>query len=106
LFLLDVRTVEQVEKNGHIGGAVPIPLAEVLEKLDKLPSFDSPIVGYCGSGQRLTITKSILNAYTYADVHSMESGLDGWDGVDLSLAGAHPVVSLGDALDTFLAAME
>jgi len=40
-FLLDVRTTEEVETNGHIEGAAHIPLAELGQHADLLPAFDT-----------------------------------------------------------------
>ena len=49
-FLLDVRTAEEVGASGHIEGATFIPLNELAQHIDLLPSFDTPIVTYCSSG--------------------------------------------------------
>lgn len=78
-FLLDVRTVEEVEANGHIEGSVLIPLAELMDNLDKLPSFDTPIVAYCGSGWRCTIAMPVLGALGWENVLSLKGGsFGGW----------------------------
>src|SRR5690606_29681461 len=73
-FLLDVRTVEEVEKNGHIEGSILVPLAELMDNLDKLPSFDTPMVVYCGSGWRCTIAMPVLGALGWENVLSLKSG--------------------------------
>ena len=54
-FLLDVRTAGEVEENGHIEGAINVPLDLLARDLDLLPSFDTPIVTYCAGGWRATI---------------------------------------------------
>jgi len=54
-FILDVRQPEELVEKGHIEGAVNIPLRELGQHMDLLPSFETPIVSYCGSGWRCTI---------------------------------------------------
>lgn len=87
LFLVDVREVSEVEENGHIEGAINIPLRTLGQNLDKLPSFDTPIVTYCGSGWRCTIAMTALSALGWTDVKSMVGGsFGGW------VEGGFPVV--------------
>ncbi|HEC21333.1 MAG TPA: rhodanese-like domain-containing protein, partial [Chloroflexi bacterium] len=71
IFLLDVRQPEELEENGYIEGAINIPLRELGENLDKLPSFDTSIVVYCGSGWRATIAMTALGALGWTDVRSL-----------------------------------
>jgi rhodanese-related sulfurtransferase len=77
-FLLDVRTTEELEEKGHIEGAVHIPLNELAQNLDLLPSFDSPIVAYCGSGWRATIAMTALNALGWNNVKALKATFDNW----------------------------
>ena len=78
-FLLDVREVSELEANGWIEGAVNIPLREVADNLDKLPSFDTQIVSYCGSGWRCTIALTALEALGWEDVRGLKGGsFGGW----------------------------
>ena len=78
-FVVDVRTVGEVEDKGHIPGAIVIPLAELAENLDKLPSFDTPIVTYCGSGWRCTIAATALAALGWEDVTCLKGkSFTGW----------------------------
>ena len=67
-FLLDVREVSELEEKGHIGGAVNIPLRELAQNLELLPSFDTPIVVYCGSGWRAAIAMTALYSMGWTDV--------------------------------------
>ncbi|MGD2026905.1 MAG: rhodanese-like domain-containing protein [Anaerolineales bacterium] len=78
-FLLDVRNPEEVEKSGHIEGSVLVPLVDLAEKLAYLPSFDTPIVSYCGSGWRCTIALTALEAIGWEDVKGLKGGsFTGW----------------------------
>ena len=62
MFILDVRNESELEANGYIEGAVLVPLRELMNELDELPSYDTPIVSYCGSGWRCTIALTMLEA--------------------------------------------
>ncbi len=78
-FLLDVRSVEEVEANGRIEGSVVIPLREVGKHTDQLPSFDTTIVSYCGSGWRCTIAMTELGALGWQDILSLKgNSFGGW----------------------------
>ena len=78
-FLLDVRNADEVESSGHIEGSVLIPLPELADNLDYLPSFDTPIVSYCGSGWRCTIALTMLEGLGWEDVRGLKGGsYGGW----------------------------
>ena len=78
-FILDVRQPAELENNGHIEGAVHIPLRELGANLDKLPSFDTPIVAYCAVGWRCTIGMTALGALGWTNVKALVGGsFGGW----------------------------
>lgn len=78
-FVLDVRELSEVEENGHIEGAVNIPLREVADHVEWLPSFDTTIVSYCGSGWRCTIALTALEAMGWENVLGLKGGsFGGW----------------------------
>jgi rhodanese-related sulfurtransferase len=116
-FLLDVRQPEELEKNGYIEGAVLIPLRELGDNLDKLPSFDTPIVTYCGSGWRCTIAATALPALGWQDVTCLkDNSFGGWveagypviEGLPAqaeSLNAASPDLSMVQSIRTMLAAI-
>jgi len=86
-FILDVRQPEELEEKGHIEGAVNIPLRELGQHTDLLPSLDTPIVSYCGSGWRCTIAMTALGALGYEDILSLKGGsYGGW------LEAGYPIV--------------
>ena len=84
-FLLDVREVAEVEKDGYIEGAVNIPVREVLANLDKLPGLDEPIVVYCASGHRGGMTMAALRLLGYTNVRNLGGGLGSWKKANLSV---------------------
>ncbi len=78
-FVLDVREASEIEEKGYIEGAVNIPLREVADHIEWLPSFDTPIVSYCGSGWRCTIALTALEAMGWEDVKGLKGGsFGGW----------------------------
>ena len=77
-FIIDVRTVDEVTENGHIPGAVHIPLNELGQHTDLLPSFDTPIVTYCAGGWRATIAMTELAAAGFEDVRALKAKFSEW----------------------------
>lgn len=78
-FLLDVREAQELLDKGWIEGAVHVPLREVAQHLDLLPSFDTTIVSYCGSGWRCTISTAALGAMGWQDVLALkDNSFTGW----------------------------
>jgi rhodanese-related sulfurtransferase len=80
-FLLDVREVDEVAETGYIEGAVVIPLRELGRHTDLLPSFNTTIVSYCGSGWRCAIAMTALEALGWENALSLRDGsFSGWVG--------------------------
>ncbi len=77
-FLVDVRTTSELEENGHIEGAVHIPLNELAQHIDLLPDFDTPIVVYCGTGWRATIGMTALHGMGWTDVRVLKAVFADW----------------------------
>ncbi len=114
-FLLDVREVGEIEKDGYIAGAVHIPVRELLDNLDKLPAQDEKIVIYCASGHRGGFAMAALRLLGYSDVVNLGGGLGAWKKAELPVktegmpeapaAGSAPSVDplRLDALRAFLA---
>ena len=61
--LVDVRTEEEYE-NGHVEGAVNIPVDSLRERMSELDP-GKKILGYCQVGLRGHVAESILNQYGY-----------------------------------------
>jgi len=99
-FVLDVRQPAELEERGHIEGAVHIPLRELGANLDKLPSFDTPIVAYCAIGWRCTIGMTALGALGWTNVKALIGGsFGGWvnEGYPVIPGPAEPAPSLNAA---------
>ncbi len=71
--LIDVRTPGEFAE-GHIPGAVNIPLDDLRESLDRIP-HDKPIVLYCGVGLRGYLASNILRQRGYSDVRNLIGGI-------------------------------
>jgi rhodanese-related sulfurtransferase len=82
-FLLDVREVAEVEKDGFIEGSINIPVREVLANLDKLPGLDEPIVVLCASGHRGGMVEAALRLLGYTNVRNLNGGLNAWKKAEL-----------------------
>ena len=81
-FLLDVRE-EYEYQDGHIKGAVNLPLREILEKKDTLPK-DKDIYVYCRSGHRSADAVNFLKSLGFEKVHNVEGGF-----IDISFNEYH-----------------
>ncbi len=67
--LLDVRSPEEYAE-GHIEGAVNIPVDDLPRRMAELPA-GRPIVVYCRSGMRSARAAEALRAAGRADVHDL-----------------------------------
>ena len=81
-FLLDVRE-EYEYQDGHIKGAINLPLREMLEKKDTLPK-DKDIYVYCRSGHRSADAVNFLKSLGFEKVHNIEGGF-----IDISFNEYH-----------------
>ena len=82
--ILDVRGPFELEE-GTIPGAVTIPLAELVPRLDELDP-DAPTVVYCAGGYRSSTAASVLRAAGFADVSDLLGGWSGWVRAGLPVA--------------------
>jgi phage shock protein E len=57
--IVDVRTVEEWEDDGHAGCSVNYPLAELDKKIESLKAYDK-IVVVCRSGSRAEVARELL----------------------------------------------
>lgn len=78
--ILDVRSLDELETNGKIHGAVHIHLTELPERWRELPD-DRPIHVFCGSGLRAMTGASILRNLGLEQAAVVLGGLNGWRSV-------------------------
>lgn len=73
--ILDVRGQDEY-KEGHIEGAVLIPVSELEGRLDEIPG-NKPVITYCKVGSRSATAASILAGNGYLEVYDM-GGITEW----------------------------
>lgn len=78
--LIDVRE-ESEYAEGHIPGAINIPLRTLSQNLDKVPA-DQPVFVYCASGLRAATALTSLGLLGYDNVKSFPPGWKGWSGAN------------------------
>ncbi|MBI5670632.1 MAG: hypothetical protein HZC41_21785 [Chloroflexi bacterium] len=80
--IVDVRTADEYAE-GHIEGAINIPLNDLTANLNLLPHLDQNIVIVCGSGHRSAVAMTVLNLLGYTNVRSLMSGMGAWTKAEL-----------------------
>lgn len=77
VILLDVRSPQEF-KEGHLNGAINIPLYELETCCScKLKDKDRVIIVYCQSGIRSKKAIRILNKNEFKNLYHLKNGLDG-----------------------------
>jgi hydroxyacylglutathione hydrolase len=76
LVVLDVRGRTEWDA-GHIPGAIHVPLAELQQRLNEIPS-DQPVAVHCQGGGRSAIAASVLQAAGRQEVSNVAGGLGEW----------------------------
>jgi hydroxyacylglutathione hydrolase len=74
--LIDIRNPGEVE-SGRIPGSINIPLAQLRNRLDMLPT-DRPIVVHCAGGWRSSVAASLLRAQGFDEVWDLAGGYNAW----------------------------
>lgn len=82
--LVDVRGEGETEL-GTIVGAIEIPLAALVIRLDELDKA-RPVVTYCAGGYRSSIAASVMRAEGFLDVSDLLGGYAGWVAAGLPVA--------------------
>jgi rhodanese-related sulfurtransferase len=85
--ILDARDhVDWLDK--HIQGSISVPLNSLTTLLSALPiDKTTPIVTYCGDGNRGALAVAALRTLDYSDVRTLQGGLAAW------LADGFPVTT-------------
>ena len=76
MVLLDVRTDQEYEQ-GHIPGAVHIPLSDIGDRIKKLKK-DKELVVYCQSGNRSIWAIKRLMGMGYKNLYNLKGGYRAW----------------------------
>lgn len=76
-FILDVRNRTEFEE-GHIEGALNIPLDEIRDSLDQIP-VDRPVHIYCRSGYRAHLALRILAGHGWKQLKNLTGGWLAWE---------------------------
>jgi rhodanese-related sulfurtransferase len=76
LQIVDVRNPGELEE-GMIPDAVPIPVVELVHRLDELDA-SKPTVVYCGGGYRSSVAESVLRQRGFPDVSDILGGYAAW----------------------------
>lgn len=82
--LLDVRTAREFAE-GHVPGAVNIPVQDLAAQLGQVPQ-DREIVVYCEVGGRASRAGKLLRENGYARVSEMEGSMSAWRKAGLPVA--------------------
>jgi rhodanese-related sulfurtransferase len=81
---LDVREPFEFEA-GHIEGSVHIPIGQIAQRIEEVPS-DESIVVVCQIGQRSALVADFLTQRGL-DAQNLEGGLEAWTAQGLPLEG-------------------
>jgi rhodanese-related sulfurtransferase len=70
--LVDVRTPAEFSQ-GHLPGAVNVPLQQLRAHIDTLGAKEQPLVLYCASGTRSALARSVLKGAGFRQVFNLGS---------------------------------
>ncbi len=76
MMLLDIRTDKEYEQ-GHIPGAVHVPLADIGDRVKKLKK-DKDLVVYCDNGNRSIWAIKRLMGMGYKNLYNLKGGYNAW----------------------------
>ena len=74
--LLDVRT-DREHRQGHIPGAIHVPLSEVGARVKKLKK-DKDLIVYCGTGNQSIWAIKRLMGMGYTNLYNLKGGYGAW----------------------------
>jgi len=76
--LIDVRERDEWEE-GHLPGAVHVPRGSLESRIEAaVPDRSTPVVAYCGSGNRSAFAAKTLEELGYKNVYSLAGGYTDW----------------------------
>ncbi len=77
IWILDVRSGSELEKDGKIEGTQHIPLTQIAARMDEIPK-DRAVYVFCGSGMRSMVGASFLQARGWKEMVVILGGMAGW----------------------------
>lgn len=77
VYLLDVREQWEYDE-GHIPGVTLMPMAEVSNRLNEIPT-DKQVIVTCRSGNRSGQVADFLRQNGFDNIHNMEGGILAWE---------------------------
>ncbi|MCW5893910.1 MAG: DUF59 domain-containing protein [bacterium] len=89
LFVLDVRTPAEYA-SGHIPRSRLVPLDEIEDRLNELPSRETPLLVTCAAGGRSASACAILADRGYTRLLNLAGGMHAWTGPRERAADAPP----------------
>ncbi len=76
--ILDVRTPMEYDQ-GHIEGSILIPVQVIQSEYTKIADHkDKPVLIYCATGNRSTVTAKILIDNGFKNIYNMRYGITEW----------------------------
>ncbi len=75
-YFLDVRGISEY-REGHIPGALPIPVGSIQNQREHIP-HDRPLILYCLSGERSSIALSALEVQGFTQLYNLTGGFAEW----------------------------
>lgn len=85
LIVLDVRTPDEF-KEGHVPGAINLPLGNLPEQFTSLGNKEQKIVVYCRSGFRAGKAIKLLNEKGYLNTLHLDGDFKAWLAADLPIS--------------------
>lgn len=75
--LIDIRSAEEYQHDGHIAGAKLIPLPALAQRLSEI-ARDTPVVVICRSGNRSRAAADVLVGHGFTDMSNVQGGMMAW----------------------------
>jgi len=76
--LIDVREPEEY-KEGHLPGALLMPLSDLLDRMKEL-DIVKPVITYCRMGNRSKSAAALMKGQGFNRTYSIEGGITAWKG--------------------------
>lgn len=96
--VIDVRQPSEYEQ-GHITGAINIPIRELGANYDQIPT-DNQVIVYCASGHRAAMSLGALQSAGFNNVRAFPAGYGAWEAAQ-SEAGEMPA-EVAEAIESDL----